>query len=401
MKILFVDDEPGVLNGLRRKLHDKPWECSFAAGGTAALELLEQEEFDVVVSDLRMPGMDGIELLEHVRHMHPRTARIVLSGYADRDMLLRSTRPAHQFLSKPCDPDDLEGALTRSILLRDLLADTKLQATVASLTSLPSLPSLYVEILEESRSPNGSLQSVGRIIERDIGMSAKILQLVNSAFFGVAQHIDSPAQAAGLLGLEVVKGLVLSVKVFDGFDASLLDAGALEAIWEHSGTTGLLARTICECEGARSDVTDQANVAGLLHDCGSVLLAADLPDGARVARELSQVRGLPTWDAERRILGGDHAAVGGFLLGLWSLPFPVVHATAHHHRLPTDCEPGFSVLAALHAADVFAGDLAPTPDGSTPRSLDMDYYDRIGLADRVEVWRARCEERLSGREEAA
>src|SRR5690606_34045961 len=124
-RILFVDDEPHVLDGLRDLLHKRlrEWEMSFALGGQEALTLLETRPFDVVISDMRMPGIDGVTLLRLVKERYPAIARIVLSGQAERDAVVNALPVAHQFLSKPCDVEVLYAVVERACGLQGLLQD--------------------------------------------------------------------------------------------------------------------------------------------------------------------------------------------------------------------------------------------------------------------------------------
>lgn len=206
LSVLFVDDEPHVLQGLQRMMRSmrQEWEIITAGGGLEALDLLSRKPVDVVVTDMRMPGMDGTQLLNEIKNSYPQIVRIILSGQSDREMILKSVRPAHQYLAKPCNDEILKSTIERSCWLRDLLADNSLKQLISRIDSLPSLPTLYLEILRELESPYSSMQKIGEIISRDIGMTAKILQMVNSAFFGFRRHIASPAEAAELLGLETI-----------------------------------------------------------------------------------------------------------------------------------------------------------------------------------------------------
>ena len=185
-KILFVDDEPNVLSGVRRQLrgYRNEWDMSFCESGAEAVELLQKEPHDVVVTDMRMPGMDGAELLQKVRELFPGTVRIVLSGHSDQELTLRAVGPAHQYLTKPCDPESLRCTIQRTIALQDQVANDKVRELVASVDALPTLPCIYQELVEEVTSPMACIEQAGKIIARDLGMSTKILQLVNSSFFG-------------------------------------------------------------------------------------------------------------------------------------------------------------------------------------------------------------------------
>jgi len=199
-RILFVDDESMVLDGLRRMLRGmrNEWEMEFAASGHEALGILAGRQFDVIVTDMRMPGMDGCQLLNHVKKLHPQVVRIVLSGQSDNDMIMKSVGPAHQFLSKPCDAEILKTTVARVCSMWNLLDDEALIKVVSGIESLPSLPQLYSEVVDEVNSAEGSLNRVGEIISKDSGMSAKILQLVNSAFFGLPRQVTSPVRAVQL-----------------------------------------------------------------------------------------------------------------------------------------------------------------------------------------------------------
>ena len=219
--VLFVDDEPLVLQGLQRMLRPERdrWDMHFAASAEEALRLMAESPFDAVVSDLRMPGMDGAEFLACVMERSPQTVRIVLSGEMDRGLIFKTVQCAHQYLAKPCQPDALKSALERALALRRMMGDRRLKSLLPQLSSLPSLPALYFEILSEIQAPNASFKRVGELIARDVSLSAKMLQIVNSAFFGLPRRIADIAEAVSLLGFDTVKGLVLSVKVFSQFEA--------------------------------------------------------------------------------------------------------------------------------------------------------------------------------------
>jgi HD-like signal output (HDOD) protein len=388
-RILFVDDEPRVLDGLRRMLRpmSKEWEMAFAQSGPEALDTLAERSFDVVVSDMRMPGMDGGQLLTEVMRRHPETVRIVLSGHSDKQMILRSVGPAHQYLAKPCDPELLKLVIARAYALRDVLSEVALREAISQIESLPSLPQLYVELVNELQSPDASVKKVGEIIRKDVGMTAKVLQLVNSAFFGLRRHVSDPAQAAGLLGLDTIQALVLSVQAFSQFD----DAGAaglcLDTLWNHSMATGALARDICAAEGSEARESDHALMAGLLHDAGKLILAANLPERYRQVITLMRDAPVAQWEAERQVFGTTHAEVGAYLLGLWGLPNPIVEALAFHHR-PSECmETSFAPLTAVHVADAVEHEAHAAMDGRDVSRLDTDYLERIGLAERLPAWR--------------
>ncbi|MEO1204062.1 MAG: HDOD domain-containing protein, partial [Pseudomonadota bacterium] len=234
-RILFVDDEPNVLSGLRRSLFQQrgKWDMHFVESGAAALEALAgSEPFDVLVSDMRMPEMSGEELLEAVAAEYPRVARLVLSGHAERASAVRAAGVAHQFLAKPCDPDALKRAVSRTCYLRSQLNDRGVLKAVAGLGQLPSLPRIYRDVAAEVKSDDPTLEKVANLISADLGMSAKVLQLVNSAYFGLGRRVEDVRNAASLLGLDVIHDLVLANSAFAALGGEV-DEQALEAEWRH------------------------------------------------------------------------------------------------------------------------------------------------------------------------
>jgi len=383
-RILFVDDEPKVLEGLRRMLHSmrKDWEMSFANSGAEALATLEQAPFDVVVTDMRMPGMDGAELLGEVRKRHPQIVRIILSGHAGDESTLRSVETAHQCMSKPCDAEMLRDRIGRAFTLRKLLVDPRLGQLISRMTSLPSMPAIYLELLEALRSPDVSVQQIGEIMEKDMAMTAKVLQLVNSAFFGLRRKVGNVREAVVYLGLETISALVFSVKVFSQFQTPGLAHFSIEALWKHSLATAKLARRIARLEGAPERVCDDALMAGLLHDLGKLVLVVNLPQEYDEALGLAQAEDLTESEAEQQVLGATHAAVGTYLLWLWGLPDAITEATAFHHNPRESPGRDFGPLTAVYVANALLN----------ATELDMEYLG--SLSDRLPKWRTILQEAL-------
>ncbi|MBN1593499.1 MAG: HDOD domain-containing protein [Candidatus Coatesbacteria bacterium] len=390
-KIIFVDDEPNVIQGLRRMLHGMrgEWEMVFAGSGKEALGHLEQEKFDVIISDMRMPGMDGAQLLSEVRERYPNMVRIVLSGQSDEETVIRSIGPTHQYLSKPCDANTIKATVARACSLRDFLRDEKLQHCVASMKSVPSLPSLYVRLLEELRSPSPSIAKVGEVISSDVGMTAKILQLVNSAFFGINRHVSSPTQAVNFLGLETIKALVLSAQAFSQFEKEELPAHLTSNLWNHSVAAGSYAKTITRLEGASGEISDHAFLAGLLHDIGKLVLAVNFRDTYDEVLQLAETERVSLAVAESKLLGVTHAEVGGNLLGLWGLPNAIMEAVTFHHYSDGCPEESFTPLTAVYMANILQHEIEPRGSESE-QHIDLDYLDRLGLTSRIDTWRDAC-----------
>jgi len=390
--ILFVDDEPNVLQGLQRMLRPlrDEWEMAFVNSGAEALAYLAQAPVDVIVSDMRMPGMDGAQLLTEVMHRHPEVVRIVLSGQATQEVVMKAVGPTHQYLAKPCDPESLKALVNQTSELRELLTDATLKGLVAGMKSLPSLPSLFLEIVDALKTEEVSIQQVARIIAKDVGMTAKILQLVNSAFFGLRRRVDDLSRAISLLGFDTIKSLVLSLHVFSQCEQTTLRKYALHTLWDHSFATGACARLIARLEKQAQDTIDAAMTAGMLHDCGKLALATNLPELYGQAVTLAQNQNLPAWEAERATFGATHAEVGAYLLGIWGLPNTIVEALAFHHCPSHSTEKTLRPLTVVHVADALTHEQQAAACESPQASIDLDYLTTLGLVDRLPLWREQC-----------
>lgn len=394
-RVLFVDDEARVLDGLRdllrRQRHE--WEMVFTLGGEAALRELEAQSFDVVVSDMRMPGIDGASLLGIVKERSPQTVRIVLSGQTELEAAVRVAPVAHQFLAKPCERDALRRAIERASLSQELLADDGVRRAATGAQALPSAPTLYTRLVDTLADPEASMEDIGALVESDIAMCAKVLQLVNSSFFGLGRRICSARQAVGYLGIAPLRALVLSAGAFRAFAPSQpIEGFCVDALERHST---LVARIAAELLPDRHQAAE-AFTAGLLHDVGKLVLAAHQPDQLALLLARARELGQPLHVVEREHGGVTHAEIGAYLLNLWGLPHAIVEAVAHHHapsRLESsDLDP----VAAVHIANALVNAHEHDP---APEPLDPDYLARLGVTDRLDAWETLVADHLGGAEQ--
>jgi len=385
-KILFVDDEQNVLDGLKRMLRSQreSWVMQFASSGREALEILESGEFDVIVTDMKMPGMDGASLLGEVCRLYPRVVRFFLSGQADMEAAMRSVSVSHQFLLKPCDPDELKAVVERACQLEQLLNDCTIRDLVGGVDTLPVLPRTY-QALTSALSEGVSdvdVDQICAIIEQDSGLVAQILHLVNSSFFAVQREVSSLRQAAAYLGLNTIRDLVLSFEIFSEFEgSSTAEILSLEKEQDHAVLTARIARGLIDTKVQ----SEQAFLAAMIHDIGKLVLTRHCPDRMRKILALQDENGCQCSDAERECLGVDHAATGAYLLGLWGLPYPVIEAVAHHHDpASVEGQKQFGVLAAVHLADA----LAHATEAKQPCEplYDEAYIESLGVSDRIPGW---------------
>ena len=328
-RVLFVDDEPNILSGFRRMLrgHIQDWELFYAGSGAEALELLKTTEIDVIITDMRMPGMDGAQLLAAVRQLHPSTTRLILSGQGDRESIISAVGPTQQFLTKPCEPEVLVGAISRVLAVRDLVSDERLRSILGDIDTLPKPPGIHEQMMEVASRPNCGISDVVAVVESDLSLCADILRLVNSAFFGLSSRIESIERAASLLGLDTIHALAISGKVF-GAGAPVPRNLDVTTLRNNSMRIAGLARTIATKEGWPRETVSQTFLTALLRDLGLLVLAGIDPDGYDLVRRVPPEDIWAVSQAELAAFGCTVPEASAYLLGLWGFAEPVIQAMA-------------------------------------------------------------------------
>jgi len=388
-KLLFVDEEPELQNKIRyAQTHgtDK-WDVVYTPTSDAALDAVGTTTFDAVVAAQRLTRMPGAQLLEEIRKRSPDTVRILLATPSDRGAIPKGMNSAHQYLSKPCEGEEVLATATRACDLRRLLAKPSVRELVSGLRTLPSLPSLYVELETEMRSPDASLKSAAAIIASDPAMSAKILQLINSPFFGLRTNVRDLTQAVSLLGLDSIKALVLSVQVFSQFRALPASIFSVESLWSHSLRTASLARKLARMERCSTAEVETAFLGGLLHDIGILALVSNLRQEYADLLKHLQSNEIAATEAERRMFGATHAEVGAYLLGLWGLGDDIVEILAYHHGPTHNVPPIFTPLAAVHVANALEYEAGARQAAWASAHLDEQYLAHLKVLDRLPAWR--------------
>ena len=389
-RVLFLDDESLALQGLQRLLRNMraSWDMAFVDSGACALDLMEQSPFDIVVTDMLMPGMNGADFLNEIRKRHPHTIRLILSGHAEKDLILQCIGSAHQFLAKPCPPEVLKAALTRVSLLNATLQENDaLRRFISQMDRFPSVPSLYIDLAETLLHADVALDEVTKIVIQDPGVTAATLKMVNSGFFGAAREITGMAEAISCLGLDTFKSLAFNLNAFSPFDAAMFREKALANLWHHSVDVAVAARRIAEAEGTDKRCLAAAHTAGLLHDIGKFVMVLFSPERHWEASTLADEQKMPLWMAEQQIFGVSHAETGAYLLGLWGLPPSIVEAVACHHDPMRATAKAFDPLSAVHAANALVQDHTEFLGQRPVSEIDSTYLKQIGRLDRLEVWR--------------
>jgi putative nucleotidyltransferase with HDIG domain len=381
IRIVFVDDELNILDGMRRAFHSMraEWSMEFIPSGAAALESLAITPADVIVSDMRMPGMDGWQLLAEVKKLYPQTVRLVLSGQADPTSVMRSVGTAQRYLAKPCGSEAIKAAIAQTQMLRQLLSSDRLAQLVGAVGMLPSAPTAFQNILTCLHDPAASLGDVARIIGRDVAMTANIMKLVNSAFFGSRRPVVSAERAVAYLGMDTIGALVLGHSVFKGGAATGVAGFNLDQLWQHSLQTASAARALALAENFSHGEADEAFLAGVLHDVGKVVFAtrpAMVPNEPSVGEDI-----MTAMDAH-------HAEVGAYLLGLWGFPNSIVEAVAFHHAPSLASGKCLTLSGIVHIADRLVHLRCDNGSGQNHLGLQPGYLEGLGLDGSAPRWSA-------------
>lgn len=383
--ILFVIGDPQQTRDLSQLLADcrAPWEMTYVRTSAEALAHLQAHPCDLVVAAMSLPDRGGVELMNEIMERHTGAARMLLGDIEEREWVVQSLGTAHQVLLSPFDAWRLKAALARALESEPWVPGKIARKLIAEMKCLPSPPYIYFRVMREMRLPEPSVENIGTLISRDPVMSAKLLRAANSASMGLGMQVVSPVEAVMYLGLENTQGLVLLAHSCSFFEQIKAPFFSVDQVWNHSIRTGQLAQKIARARHEQTSLVDECFTAGLLHDMGKMILAANHTEKFRESMRLVRNSGLQENDAENQVFGTNHAEVGGCLLAGWGVPWPIVEAVALHHAPRVIGQPGFNALAAVHAANHIARIKEPHP----PR-VDMEFLKTCGLEGEFETWKA-------------
>ncbi len=389
-RILLLIDDQAELAQAAPLFCDLPegWKVHVSGSAEDALCRLDQVPFDVVFVDLKAGPFASTQLLHEVWARHPRTIRFLLASKLEPDLMVTCALGPHQFLHKPVDAQALRAALERATLVDSLFREPSVQTLVAKIRTFPSRPAVYVEVMRELRSRDSSPQVVGELVSKDFAISAKLLQITNSAFFGFSQRVSSPADAVLLLGMEMTASLVLGIEAFSRLDNVKLHYFSTDQVWKHCQAVANSARLIAQTMTDDANLAHDAFTAGLLHDIGKLALAVNFEEQYRQALNEARAQNVPAWEIEKKIFGATHAEAGAYLLSLWGLPASVIDAVASHH-LPARELPGrFTPATAVHLANALDYAEASGLSGFPEFRLDLDYAPELEVQENFEQLRA-------------
>jgi putative nucleotidyltransferase with HDIG domain len=345
---------------------------------------------DAVVADAALAGIGGGQFLEEVMKRHPSALRFIRSEFSAHRLALRCVGTAHQFWLKPGDAQTARRALEQAFALEAWLPSDGAQRLMAALSKLPSPPELYFRVVKALQNPDVSMEEIGSLVGEDAAMTAKLLQLANSAIFGLQLEVSNPSEAIVYLGMEMTKSLILLAHTYSYFDGLSPSEFSVDTLRKHSLAVGYYARDIVQMESEDREMAGLSFTAGLLHDVGKMLLAANLPKDFRGALKLARREKTCLWEAETKVFGANHAEIGACLLAIWGLPVPMVEAVALHHHPTQLVSKSFSALTAVHVANSLEHQAQNAGNEAVPSVIDEDYLDMLRLKPRLDSWKQLC-----------
>lgn len=393
--ILFVDDEEKVLQGIRRSFYDlsDDWNLYFFDDGFKALNFIEDNFVDVIVTDMKMPGVDGATLLERSKELQPKSHRFVLSGHADLEEAVRALPIAHQYLLKPCDAEVLKEAIYRAFCLYEQLEHPGLSDLYGGPDGLPLAPALYREITRVVAQSDVSFDDLSKKIEADDKVTEAILKLTNSAYFVRRKKIGDIHRALSYLGMTIIKNLIIYLEIFRLYQTKdvfrILSSRQLQY-------QGYIAANIARGFFSDKKMSDDAFTAAMLHDIGRLIWAAINPSLVRSIMNESIERDVPMAEIEKERVGFTSSQVGSYLLYSWGMPYPVVEAVCYHQKPQMVLHSKFEILDAVYVASLFTKYPLQLKSGDYEgMGLDMGYLQQLGVAGELPRWRAMALEKLN------
>jgi putative nucleotidyltransferase with HDIG domain len=380
-RVLFVDSDPATreIYGQLQTYWGIAQEVHTAGTAAEATRLLHRFRYDVVVTELVLPDLPGLDLLSDVMQSHPEAARIVISGNSDKLKAAEALNVAHRFFSKPFS-FEVVGSLLEHLSNRDyLLNNERIRCMIFKTGALPVLPSTWVELTRMLDSPDTHISDIAAIVEQDPGLTTRLLHTVNSAYFGIARKVVSCSEGIQIVGLELVRGLMMGIKVFDYYKNSPFVRKVFGRIWDHSLRTAAGARKLSTMEILPVDQRNVSFTAGLLHDIGKLVLAANAEAEYREALEIADRESIPVYRAEQQVFGLSHAQIAAYLFTMWGFPDPVVEAVEKHHTLQNIDR--FCPALAIHVTQCLQRGL------EEEKQLNTLLLDRLYLTPRLPIWR--------------
>lgn len=355
-----------------------------------AKSIIDSQSIDLVVSSIELPDGTGTDLHKYIYKNHNSIIRFLCSENSNKDIVYQSAGYIHQFMNMACKPKQFMKIINNAFGLRDVLANNDLHKRISGITNLPSPPEIYNQLVTEIQRDDPSIRNIANLIKKDVSITAKVLHMVNSAYFGLSTHVENPLHAVNLLGIDTIQSMVLSAGVFNLFKDPEIPGYSLDSIYTNSLVVGTSSRHLANAFGLMTKQTEDALMAGMLHDIGKLVMLSYFPEEFKKSIKLSTEESIPLFEAEKQILGVSDAEIGAHLLSLWGLPNSILEAIAHRYTPAKAPSPITNVLTAVHLGYALNHDIQHNIRKETQSAVDMDYLEKLNLSNSVESLKNFC-----------
>ncbi|MBP6491975.1 MAG: HDOD domain-containing protein [Clostridia bacterium] len=359
-KILIVDNDNHIQSSIADTFKDTNYEIITAGNGVFALEIMKITQIDMVISDIRIQGMDGVELLSSIKELYPNVIRIIMTSFAEDPSVFKAILQniARFYILKPWSNEKLLEYIEQIFETEYILKSNHLLKLINNVEKLPTIESSYQKILGMIEK-DADTRAISDEIEKDFAISTKLLQIANSAYYGL--QTGSVKHATVYLGLQNLKSLIYSTSILDSFDTvSLQEQQMVTDLWKHALLTSKLLHYIYEVFLSKN-LPETASSAGLLHNIGTLILIRNrIENYAKVVSD-AQDKSRGILEMEEEVFHVTHQEAGGYLVSWWKLPFPIVEAALYHHRPLDPCILNKELVAAVHLAQHYAWKLTNQP----------------------------------------
>jgi HD-like signal output (HDOD) protein len=332
--IVMVDDEEAILHALKSLFRRETWSLRLFSSPKLALEDLRNAPADIIVSDLRMSEMSGIELLNQAASICPEAVRFMLSGHEDRGVVIAALAKnlAQHYVMKPWDDEGFRKLLHDTLKIQADVKDQQMTRLLASFDRLPTLPVYYEKLRQLLGKNNYSMNEVVSEIQKSPALVARLLRVSNSIYYATRRPVLTVRDAVVFIGTDYVANLIMAMETFQ----AVLETGEdvpeqlVEMLWNRSLQRAIIAQKIANHGPWRVD-SQLVYVVALLQDIGLVVRLCSEPTKYQRVVELERAGKVSLYEADQVIFGTPHDVLGAALLTSWNLPTEIVSAIAEHH----------------------------------------------------------------------
>ncbi len=362
LHVVFVDDDEFITSSLKRGLRSLKdiWEINFFNDSLNAFEFIQENPCDVVVTDMLMPNLDGSKLLAKVYECKPQTIRMILSGQADKELLYRASLFSHAFMAKPFSSETVIKAIEKATRLRQSFMNSALINSLTQQQALPSPPMLYHRLLALLNDDKSTIDSITHLVEQDVSVSSKLLQIINSAYFGLSREIISVSEAIRLLGVDTIRSLFFTITLFKQYKGAGGETSLIDNIYQYSLSISHLSTLIAQRHRLDLEAANVCKTAGLLSQIGLLVLADRFPKELDQLKKMVQNEKIDIYNAEELLLHRSHCVIGAYLMSIWGLPDEIVEAILYSYS-PTELihDPAIVPISVVHLATWLAAQKHP------------------------------------------